>query len=89
MTIDKLEKRVRKRMFDFHEEFIFDWAQYSFQTVIHLFHSNFFPITNQTEEDIIRRIWSLIDYAFDNMKMDVRRSVNRFIAFSISNKLVM
>ncbi|KAI7851151.1 hypothetical protein BDC45DRAFT_445922 [Circinella umbellata] len=72
MTINKLEKRVRKRMFDFDEEFILDWAQYSFQTVISIFHSNFFPITNQTEGDIIRRIWSFIDYAFDNMKVDVR-----------------
>ncbi|KAG2222345.1 hypothetical protein INT45_009818 [Circinella minor] len=71
-TIDELEKRVRKRMFDFDKEFILDWAQYSLQTVIRLFHSNFFPITDQTEGDMIRRIWNFIDYAFDNMKVDIR-----------------
>ncbi|KAG2219966.1 hypothetical protein INT45_002180 [Circinella minor] len=42
------------------------------RTVIQFFHTTFPPITDQTDGDIIRRIWNFIDYTFDNMKVDIR-----------------
>ncbi|KAG0171345.1 hypothetical protein DFQ29_008888 [Apophysomyces sp. BC1021] len=70
--IETLEKQVRKRLFDFHIDFELDWAQYSIQTAIRPFRANYFPLTNQTEADIIRCVWSFIDTAFDNVKLDTR-----------------
>ncbi|KAI7858040.1 hypothetical protein BDC45DRAFT_434755, partial [Circinella umbellata] len=72
-TIEALETRVRKRYFDFHEEFYLDWAQNSIQNVLRLFHAEYFPLTTQTEPDIIRRVYTFIDTIFDdNHSLDVR-----------------
>ncbi|KAI7858037.1 hypothetical protein BDC45DRAFT_544033 [Circinella umbellata] len=72
-TIEALETRVRKRYFDFHEEFYLDWAQNSIQNVLRLFHAKYFPLTTQTEADIIRRVYTFIDTIFDDKhNLDVR-----------------
>ncbi|KAI7848516.1 hypothetical protein BDC45DRAFT_523056 [Circinella umbellata] len=71
-TIEDLEKQVRKRLYNFDEEFDLDWAQSSIQNAIRLFHANFFPLTDQTEADIIQRVWSFVDTIFDNTNVDVR-----------------
>ncbi|CEP08874.1 hypothetical protein, partial, partial [Parasitella parasitica] len=71
-TVDELIKRTRKRHFDFDEEFDLDWAQQSMQSALRLFKSHYIPLTDQSEADIIRRIWYFIDTAFDNVSIDVR-----------------
>ncbi|KAI9249436.1 hypothetical protein BDA99DRAFT_542137 [Phascolomyces articulosus] len=71
-SIEDLEKRSSKRLYDFDIEFELDWAQSSFQNAIRLFHANYFPLTNQTEADITRRLWNFIDTVFDNEKEDVK-----------------
>ena len=71
-NIDDIVKRLRKRHYDFDEEFELEWAQYSIQSALRLFQGNFFPITDQTEADIIRRVWLFVDTAFDNTKVAVR-----------------
>ncbi|KAI9264252.1 hypothetical protein BDA99DRAFT_604670 [Phascolomyces articulosus] len=67
-SIPKVTEAFTKRGREQFEEM----AQHLLQTVIRLFYSTFFPITDQTEGDMIRRIWNFIDYALDNMKVDIR-----------------
>ncbi|KAG1049129.1 hypothetical protein G6F43_008526 [Rhizopus delemar] len=71
-TVDELIKQTRKRHFDFDSEFDLDWAQQSMQSTLRLFKSHYILLTDQSEADIIRRIWYFVDTAFDNVNIDVR-----------------
>ncbi|KAG1468313.1 hypothetical protein G6F56_003902 [Rhizopus delemar] len=42
------------------------------QSALRLFKSHYIPLTDQSEADIIRRIWYFVDTAFDNVRIDVR-----------------
>ncbi|KAI8139963.1 hypothetical protein BJV82DRAFT_650993 [Fennellomyces sp. T-0311] len=81
-TIRELVAQTRKRTYDFETEFELDWAQYSMQSALRLFQGNFFPLTDQTEADIIRRIWLFVDTAFDNSEISVRTGEMESLASS-------
>ncbi|CEI95224.1 hypothetical protein RMCBS344292_09416 [Rhizopus microsporus] len=42
------------------------------QSALRLFKSYYIPLTDQSEADIIRRIWYFVDTAFDDVSIDVR-----------------
>ncbi|KAG1544443.1 hypothetical protein G6F49_011081 [Rhizopus delemar] len=71
-TLDALISQTRKRHYDFDQAFDLEWAQSSIISALRLFQGNYFPLTDQTEADMIRRIWSFIDTAFDNVNLDIR-----------------
>ncbi|ORE16683.1 hypothetical protein BCV71DRAFT_244460 [Rhizopus microsporus] len=71
-TVDELIKQTRKHHFDFDSEFDLDWAQQLMQSALRLFKSHYIPLTDQSEADIIRRIWYFVDTAFDDVSIDVR-----------------
>ncbi|ORX51979.1 hypothetical protein DM01DRAFT_1375189 [Hesseltinella vesiculosa] len=81
-TLDALISQVKKRQYDFDQEFDLEWAQYSIISALRLFQGNYFPLTDQTEADMIRRVWSFIDSAFDNVNLDVRCGEKESIASS-------
>lgn len=70
--MDELIKQTRKHHFDFDSEFDLDWAQQLMQSALRLFKSHYIPLTDQSEADIIRRIWYFVDTAFDDVSIDVR-----------------
>ncbi|KAG0743871.1 hypothetical protein G6F33_010833 [Rhizopus arrhizus] len=43
-----------------------EWAQSTILSTIKLFMCNYIPLTDQSESDIIRRIWILLDTVFDH-----------------------
>ncbi|KAI7857754.1 hypothetical protein BDC45DRAFT_435203, partial [Circinella umbellata] len=71
-TLDALISQSCKRRYDFDEAFDLKWAQFSIISALRLFQGNYFPLTDQTKADMIRRIWSFIDTAFDDVKLDIR-----------------
>ncbi|KAI9262111.1 hypothetical protein BY458DRAFT_515462, partial [Sporodiniella umbellata] len=71
-TLDGLINQTRKRYYNFDEAFDLEWAQFSIISALRLFQGNYFPLTDQTEADMIRRVWSFIDTAFDNVDLDIR-----------------
>ncbi|CAO3677533.1 hypothetical protein G6F70_000199 [Rhizopus microsporus] len=70
-TLNALISQTRKRHCDFDKEFNLEWAQPSIISALRLFRGNYFPLTDQTEADMIRRIWSFIGKAFDNVNLDI------------------
>ncbi|CAO3615697.1 unnamed protein product [Mucor fragilis] len=41
------------------------WLQKSYRDTYRLLHSDFFPITSETEANVMRRVWSPLDTSFD------------------------
>ncbi|KAI8139962.1 hypothetical protein BJV82DRAFT_672060 [Fennellomyces sp. T-0311] len=70
------------RTYNFESKCDLDWAQYSIQSALRLFQGNFFPITDQTEAEIIRRAWLFVDTAFDNSEISVRTGEMESLASS-------
>ncbi|KAG0162195.1 hypothetical protein DFQ30_002753 [Apophysomyces sp. BC1015] len=70
--LEALVEQTREFDYDFDGEFDLDWVQFSIRLALRLFQGNYFPLTDQTEVDLIRRIWSFINTAFDTVKMDIR-----------------
>ncbi|KAI8394113.1 uncharacterized protein BYT42DRAFT_591550 [Radiomyces spectabilis] len=81
-TLDALRRQIRKRHYEFDEDFDLEWAQFSIISALRLFQGNYFPLTDQTEADMMRRIWSFIDTAFDNVKVDIRCGEKESVASS-------
>lgn len=56
------------------QHFDLDWAQNTIESALRLYKANYFPwATGGTEGDFIRRMWSFIDTAFDDMPVNVYR----------------
>lgn len=49
-----------------------EWIRSSLLQFIHLFKCGYLPLSAHTEGDILRRIWSFVDTAFDYSKIDCR-----------------
>lgn len=65
---------ARSKTFDFKKERDLDWAQTSIVNALQLYQAGYLPLTDQTEADILKRVWPLIDMGFDGTLVDVRRS---------------
>jgi hypothetical protein len=50
-----------------------EWAQSTILSTIKLFMCNYIPLTDQSESDVIRRIWILLDTVFDHSTIISRR----------------
>jgi hypothetical protein len=50
-----------------------EWAQSTILNTIKLFMCNYIPLTDQSEGDVIRRIWILLDTVFDHSTIISRR----------------
>ena len=66
-------EQARSTHFDPNNDFDMDWAQSTIETALKLYPANYFPLTDQTESDILKRIWIFIEKAFDNLPVVVRR----------------
>ncbi|CAO3703555.1 unnamed protein product [Rhizopus stolonifer] len=51
-----------------------------------LFRVSYLPLTDQGERDIMRRIWVIIDWAFDGRSLKVRNEKGSFAFKSDKNK---
>ncbi|GAN06832.1 hypothetical protein MAM1_0137c06322 [Mucor ambiguus] len=63
--LDKLYIDVKAANFHPKNDEALAWAQTTVLNTIKLFMSNYFPLSDQSEADILRRIWLLIDTVFD------------------------
>ncbi|KAI7900632.1 uncharacterized protein BX663DRAFT_151916 [Cokeromyces recurvatus] len=63
--LDKLYTNVKAANFHPRNDKALAWAQTIVLNTIKLFMSNYFPLSDQSEADILRRIWLLIDTVFD------------------------
>lgn len=61
------------------------WAQTTVLNTIKLFMSNYFPLSDQSEAGILRRIWLLIDTVFDYSAIKARR----YFYFSVSLTILL
>ena len=66
-------KQLRSQHFDVENDFAMGWIQSTMDTALRLYPAKYFSLTDQTESDILKQIWILIDKAFDNLPIDVRR----------------
>ncbi|KAI9470421.1 hypothetical protein BDB00DRAFT_777015, partial [Zychaea mexicana] len=73
-TYHELMNHACSKFFDLENEAEseMDWAQSSIETALRLYPAQFFPLTDQTESDILKRVWIFIDKAFDNIPIDIR-----------------
>ena len=72
-TFHDLMQHARSKLFDVETEFELDWIQSTIETALQLIPAKYFPLTDQTESDILKPLWIFIDKAFDNLEVDVRR----------------
>lgn len=49
------------------------WLKNTLQQAADLFETGYIPLTNQTERDLIRRVWGFIDTAYDSSELTFRR----------------
>lgn len=49
------------------------WLKRSMQEAAYLFLTGYFPITDELERDIIRRVWSFVGESFDSSELKFRR----------------
>lgn len=61
----KLYTDVKAANFHPRKDEALAWAQTTVLNTIKLFMSNYFPLSGQSEADILRRVWLLIDAVFD------------------------
>ena len=66
-------EQARSTHFDPINDFDMEWTQSTIETALRLYPANYFPLTDQTEFDILKRIWIFIDKVFDNLPVVVRR----------------
>ncbi|KAI9268137.1 hypothetical protein BDA99DRAFT_558312 [Phascolomyces articulosus] len=85
-TIRDLETRARKDCLILTKNLTWIGAQFSIQWAIRLFHAKYFPLTDQTESDIIRCVWGFIDTVFDNVDIVVRTGEMENVASSERNE---
>ncbi|KAI8137318.1 hypothetical protein BJV82DRAFT_635858 [Fennellomyces sp. T-0311] len=71
-NFNDLMDHARSQMFSFEKEFEMEWAQSTIETALRLYPAEFIPLTNQTEWDVLKKIWVFIDKAFDDVPVDVR-----------------
>ncbi|KAI7856326.1 hypothetical protein BDC45DRAFT_503668 [Circinella umbellata] len=71
-SFKELMEQARSTHFDPINDFDMDWAQSTIETALKLYPTNYFPLTDQTESDILKRIWIFIEKAFDNLPVVVR-----------------
>ncbi|KAG1301753.1 hypothetical protein G6F64_011523 [Rhizopus arrhizus] len=71
--LDKLYTDVKAANFHPRNDEALAWAQTTVLNTIKLFMSNYFPLSDQSEADILRRIWLLIDTVFDYSAIKSRR----------------
>ena len=76
--IDSLYEKVKKDNFHPLKEPSCEWAQATIYNCLKLYIFNYFPLNDQTEIDVLQRIWSLIDTVFDHSCIDCRRYFNCF-----------
>lgn len=63
LDVSKLHERVDSG--DFKMESDSKWIQKSYRDAFRLLKSDFFPIQNQTEGSVVKRVWSCVDTCYD------------------------
>ncbi|KAG0162563.1 hypothetical protein DFQ28_001081 [Apophysomyces sp. BC1034] len=71
-NLDDLISHARSQTFNFDKQFDLDWVQDTIYTALRLFKAKYIPLSDQTEADIIRRVWYFVDTAYDDLPIDVR-----------------
>lgn len=49
------------------------WLKMTIQQAADLFVTNYLPVTDHSERDVMRRVWGFIDTAFDRSELNCRR----------------
>lgn len=83
--LEKLYTEVKAANFHPRKDEALAWAQTTVMDTIKLFMSSYFPLSDQSESDILRRIWSLIDSVFDHSEIKSRR----YFYFSVSLTILL
>lgn len=62
------------------------WAQNTMEAslLLHAFPGKYFPITDQSESDVLKNLWLFIDKAFDDTAINTRRYV---VFFSVDYRI--
>lgn len=63
--IDVLYAEIMKKIYHPKNDSDIKWLQDSVVNAINLFMSSFFPLVDKAENDVLRRVWSSVDTAFD------------------------
>jgi hypothetical protein len=78
-SIEELLKKVNLTTIDPIKNPSDKWVQDSFYNCIKLFLSNYFPLSDQTEGDLLRRVWQCLDTVFDDSEINSRWYLVYFI----------
>ncbi|KAI9254745.1 hypothetical protein EDC94DRAFT_236636 [Helicostylum pulchrum] len=62
------------------------WLKNTLQQAADLFETGYIPLTNQTERDLIRRVWGFIDTAYDSSELTFRSEKASVSCLLESNK---
>lgn len=63
LTSDLLFKKLQEDKFPMESDL--EWIRLLYLSAFRLVRSDFFPITKQTEGDLLKRVWFIIDSCFD------------------------
>jgi hypothetical protein len=55
------------------------WIKRTLLEYLNLFKCNYLPLTDQSEGDVLRRVWFFLDTVFDNSKISCRGLVHIYI----------
>lgn len=69
----RMYKHVKSDDFHPKEESKLEWAQFTVLETIKLYMSGYFPLSDHSESDILRRIWMPLEKVFDCSVITARR----------------
>lgn len=59
-----------------------DWIRNTLLEYLKLFKCNYLPLTDQSEGDVLRRVWIFLDTVFDDSKISCRGLVHIYLTLA-------
>ncbi|KAI8149326.1 hypothetical protein BJV82DRAFT_662627 [Fennellomyces sp. T-0311] len=86
-TFSDLLAHARSQYFDPIKDYDMHWAQHTMETALLLypFPGKYFPLSDQTESDILKHLWIFVDKAFDDTPITIRSGEMENVASSTHN----